>query len=61
VFSNNTWNSPFYAQTLNLTLSATSSRCQVNQNIIKDSGKLILADNADRKIYSNNIPTKNFR
>lgn len=33
----------------------------LNQNIIKDSGKLILADNADRKIYSNNIPTKNFR
>jgi hypothetical protein len=33
----------------------------LNQNIIKDAGKLIIADNANRKIYTNNIENKNFR
>lgn len=32
----------------------------LNQNIIRDAGHLIVADNANKKIYTNNIPTKQF-
>jgi hypothetical protein len=31
------------------------------QNIIKDAGHLIIADNANRKIYTQNVETKNFK
>jgi len=33
----------------------------LNQNVIKDAGHLIIADNANRKIYAQNIETKNFK
>ena len=33
----------------------------LNEHIIKDAGMLILADNANRKIYTNNHENKNFR
>lgn len=33
----------------------------LNQNIVVDAGKLIIADNANRKIYTNNVQSKNFR
>jgi hypothetical protein len=33
----------------------------LNQNIIRDAGHLIIADNANRKIYTQNIETKNFK